>query len=148
MSYDHCITHAAGIVFREDSGKVEYLLVGPKKEKNNEEWLFPKGHIEKKEDPMHAAIREVQEETGIIARLVWPLEKITFKTPKEVVTAQYYLMSFVSEGEPSKSEEKRRQGWFTYQKALTKLTYESNKCLLKDAERLRKDYFSKVLIGK
>jgi 8-oxo-dGTP pyrophosphatase MutT (NUDIX family) len=92
---------------------------------------------------MHAAIREVQEETGVKARLVWPLGRETFKTPKEVVTAQYYLMSFVSPGEPFKSEKERRQGWFTYEDALTKLTHKSNQRLLEDAERLRAAYFKK-----
>lgn len=138
-SYGHDITHAAGIVFRSNGGKVEYLLVGPKEEKREVEWLLPKGHIEKKEDQRQAAIREVQEETGIKARLVWPLGKKTFKTSKEKITAQYYLMSFVSEGEPS---EKRRQGWFTFENALRMLTHKSNKSLLEDAEGLRAAYFN------
>ncbi len=130
MSDSHPVTHAAGIVFRGNGGKVEYLLVGPKKEKPELEWLLPKGHIEKKEDLRQAALREVQEETGVKARLVRPLGIKTFSTLKEKITAQYYLMSFVSEVEPS---EKRRKAWFPFDDALKNLTHKSNKSLLKKA---------------
>lgn len=34
------------------------------------EWFFPKGHLERDESPAEAAVREVQEETGLVVRLV------------------------------------------------------------------------------
>lgn len=53
---------AGAVVFhREASGKIEYLLL-----KHDEKyWNFPKGHIEKGEKLEEAALREVQEETGL-----------------------------------------------------------------------------------
>ncbi len=32
---------------------------------NNDSWSFPKGHIERSEDALAAALREIEEETGI-----------------------------------------------------------------------------------
>jgi ADP-ribose pyrophosphatase YjhB (NUDIX family) len=60
------ITHAGGLVYKLENGRVNYLLVGPKADKPNE-WLLPKGHIENSEEHGDAALREVQEETGVAA---------------------------------------------------------------------------------
>ena len=38
-------------------------------------WLQPGGHIELQEDPNEAALREAQEETGLLVELVNPLPK-------------------------------------------------------------------------
>src|SRR4029079_9950062 len=41
-------------------------------------WSLPKGHIEEGETAEQAAVREVEEETGIIGRVVAPLGTIDF----------------------------------------------------------------------
>ena len=50
---------AGGIVLQKQTGKV--LLV----EQANQTWSLPKGHIDKGEDALDAAIREIKEESGI-----------------------------------------------------------------------------------
>ena len=56
------------LVFREVSGPLEVLLVhpgGPSWEKKDEgAWSIPKGEFEGNEDPLAAAEREFEEETG------------------------------------------------------------------------------------
>lgn len=52
---------AGAIVFRETRGKREYLLL----KSRTGDWEFPKGGVENGEELQQAAIREVQEETGI-----------------------------------------------------------------------------------
>ncbi|OGR85710.1 MAG: hypothetical protein A3J74_10000 [Elusimicrobia bacterium RIFCSPHIGHO2_02_FULL_57_9] len=56
---------AGGLVRR--GGKV--LMVKVCNLKGEEVWTFPKGHVEKGETPMEAALREVEEETGWRCRL-------------------------------------------------------------------------------
>lgn len=52
---------AGFIVFRlTEAGGREYLLLD-----YGRHWDFPKGHLEKGEDDLSAALRELQEETGI-----------------------------------------------------------------------------------
>lgn len=39
---------------------------------------MPKGHIEEEESPEKAAVREVQEETGLVARVLEPLGRTRY----------------------------------------------------------------------
>ena len=127
------ITHAGGFVYKNENGLVKYLLVGPKADEPNE-WLLPKGHIEKGEEDGDAALREVQEETGVAARLLGLVGSTEFTTSKENVHAKYYLMQRLFE---TTRPESRRFGWFAFEEALEKLTHVQNKRLLHEAERRR-----------
>ena len=128
-------THAGGIVYRLHDATPQYLLVGPAIEIAGE-WLFPKGHIDPGEEAADAALREVREETGVLARLITLAGSDEFKVGGEKVHAKYYLMEYLSEVEP---EESRRLGWFDFEQAVTLLTHSANKHILQEAERLRRD---------
>jgi 8-oxo-dGTP pyrophosphatase MutT (NUDIX family) len=54
-------TSAGGVVFRRDGARTLVLLI---RDRHNN-WGFPKGHIERGEEPAQAALREVREETGL-----------------------------------------------------------------------------------
>ena len=54
-------TSAGGVVFRLDGGHAVYLLIRD----SYQNWGFPKGHLETREIPEAAALREVSEETGL-----------------------------------------------------------------------------------
>lgn len=54
-------TSAGGVVYRMQDGRPLYLLIRD----SYKNWGFPKGHIEKGEQPVAAAAREVTEETGL-----------------------------------------------------------------------------------
>jgi len=53
---------SGGIVFRTQGEQRYYLLVYSGR---NKRWGFPKGHIEPGEDENTAALREIEEETGL-----------------------------------------------------------------------------------
>ena len=138
-------THAGGIVFRMKDATVHYLLVGPSKE-NSGEWLLPKGHIEPGEGHGEAALREVREETGVVARLLNVVGRVEFDAPAkeknakskkkivESVRAKYYLMQALLETTPAES---RRRDWFTFTDAHGRLRFENDRRLLSMAEILR-----------
>jgi 8-oxo-dGTP pyrophosphatase MutT (NUDIX family) len=127
------ITHAGGLVYRLENGCAKYLLVGPKVDVQDE-WLLPKGHVEKGEEHSAAALREVREETGVAARLLGFVGSTQFTTGKEPVHVKYYLMQRLFE---TKRSESRRICWFAFEDALEKLPHDQNKRLLCEAERQR-----------
>ena len=65
-------TSAGLILFREASGELEVLLVHPGgpfwSRKDEGAWSIPKGEFEEGEDPLAAARRELEEETGASAQ--------------------------------------------------------------------------------
>ncbi|MDQ2938823.1 MAG: NUDIX domain-containing protein [Acidobacteriota bacterium] len=128
-------THAGGVVYRFQNATLQYLLVGPKHEVANE-WIFPKGHIDPGEESWKAAMREVREETGVLAQVICLAGRDEFQAGDEKVVAKYYLMESFAEVEP---EESRRLGWFNFDEALTLLTHTENKHLLQEAERKRRN---------
>lgn len=76
-------------MYRRPSGSVEVFLVhpgGPYWSKKNEgSWTIPKGEYEPEEEPLDAAIREFQEETGFSAAGPFlPLGSIRQKSGKVV----------------------------------------------------------------
>lgn len=64
-------TSAGLLLFRETSGGLEVLLVHPGgpfwSRKDDGAWSIPKGEFEEGEDPLEAARREFEEETGASA---------------------------------------------------------------------------------
>jgi ADP-ribose pyrophosphatase YjhB (NUDIX family) len=125
-------THAGGMVFRVLGMVAEYLLVGPSNE-NVDEWLLPKGHIKEGETAEQAALREVQEETGVTARIISPLDTIEFKLGDKIIRVNFFLMKFLSQVEPL---EKRRHAWFRFEDAIGRATHAETKALLQKAAKL------------
>ena len=126
-------THSGGVVYRLANGKVEYLLVRPKRGQN--EWVLPKGHIEPGEESEQTAIREVQEETGVVARVIAPLQVTEFEINGHLVRVKFFLMQFVAQ---RASSERRATKWAATRTALAFLTHEQNRELLRSAEDKRR----------
>ena len=125
-------THAGGVVYRRANEKVEYLLVRPKR--GQDEWVLPKGHIEPGEKSKETAIREVQEETGVVARVIAPLQVTEFEINGHLVRVKFFLMQFVAQSLPSETRERR---WAEKRAALVLLTHQQNRELLRSAEQRR-----------
>lgn len=125
-------SHAGGVVFRQVSNQVEYLLVQAKN--NSNEWVLPKGHIETGELMQEAAVREVREETGAWAQVKSVLKESTYAVNGEPVRVQFYLMQAVAEG---RSTEGREHVWLQLEKAVEKATHGESKELLELAEQSR-----------
>ena len=73
---------SAGILlFRQDSGTTEVLLIKPGgpfwRRKDIGAWMIPKGAVEPGETPAEAALREFEEEVGIrLTQVPFPLCKV------------------------------------------------------------------------
>lgn len=124
---------AGGIVFRiTDTGTKEWLITQHSLHKG---WGFPKGiigdviHDEPMED---AALREVQEEGGIAAKIIDPNPvdvHYTYRFEDTLIkkTVYYYLMEYVS-GNPADHDWEVSEALFMTTEAIqTRLTFDSDK---------------------
>ena len=119
---------AGGIVWRRrESPTVEVVLVH---RLSYADWTFPKGKLHTGESEEEAAIREVEEETGLRCRLGAELATTSYADslgrPK---TVRYWAMT-VESGELSATNEIDDARWWPLDEAETLLTYDRDRRLL------------------
>lgn len=129
-------THAGGVVYSAEDGTPRYLIVRPKNGKKDE-WVLPKGHIEKDEHPSVAAVREVGEEAGVFAKIVAELPPISFslKDSSQPTRIRFYLMRKIGEVTLPEKEE-RGIYWAPRDEAIRMLSFDESKALVRRADRI------------
>lgn len=152
---------AGAVIFYKRGKKIEYLLL----HYEAGHWDFPKGHIEKNENPIETAKREVEEETGIKDIEILPDFKdhisYFYRKPKRWIfgrpkdgdgikarlekhrngaifkTVTFYLTQAKTK-EVKLSFEHIGYKWLPYKKALEQLTFNNAKETLKRANKFLK----------
>jgi 8-oxo-dGTP diphosphatase len=120
---------AGGVVYRTD-GKNADLEVVVIHRPAYDDWSLPKGKLKEGETLEGAALREVQEETGLscmIARSLGTLDYIDRRGREKVVW--YWLMRAIG-GTFKPIPEVDRMKWMRFEDALPKLTYDHDRNLL------------------
>ena len=127
---------AGGLVI--DSTGTKGLLIGRRdlKDQTRERllWSLPKGHIEEGETPEQAAIREVQEETGIESEIARELGVIDFwfmaGGNRIHKTVHHYLFKEVCGRLAPQITEVDDVGWFPLNEIIELLAYPDEKKLI------------------
>ncbi len=128
------------LMYRETCGRIEVFLVHPGgpfwARKDDGAWSIPKGEFEDGEDPLEAARREFQEETGSAAlgdfQPMEPLKQPSGKTvyawavqgdadPAELKSNTFSLEWPPRSGRLQEFPEVDRAGWFTIETARRKI---------------------------
>ncbi len=133
---------AGGIVF---NNKGQVLLVGNyKPEKDVNYWGFPKGHPEGKESLKEAALREVEEETGVKAEITRKVDDLKYffywEGEKTFKTVTFYLMKYLSGEVKYEESELSGAGWFSPDEVLEKITFKTEKELFNKAMELSRAF--------
>lgn len=144
MAFQTSTVHAAGgVVFRVEDGHLQVLLIATH---GSRRWSLPKGRLEAGETAEAAAMREVQEETGIYATVVVPLDTVEYfffgqRTHRYHKFVEYFLMSY-ERGElvPQMSEVDAAQ-WCAVPEAVTRLTYPNDRKLVLKGVELWQDHY-------
>jgi len=122
-------THAGCVVFRMDGDERSYLIISSS---TNQHWILPQGHIEydEGESADQAALRELQEEAGILGEIVGSLSQQTFLKKGELATVQNFIVRMTGETEPL---EKRTLRWEKEEAALQTLSFDEAKQVFREA---------------
>ena len=116
------VDRVAAVCYRRVGGSIEFKLV---RTKGGRHWTFPKGHIEKGEEPWTAAQREALEEAGVRGSIVsepfaiFPHEKRGPDGRRVQLTVAAYLLHVESESDTP--EPGRDPTWFPPDQAKQRL---------------------------
>jgi 8-oxo-dGTP pyrophosphatase MutT (NUDIX family) len=129
---------AGGVVYRVEGGRALFLLIRD----SYRNWGFPKGHLEKRELPEAAALREVLEETGLtdlvvraeLATIDWHFR---FRGKLIHKICHFFLM----ESENGATSPQREEGitackWVPIDEALALISYANAREVLQQAAEM------------
>ena len=119
---------AGGIVWRAGGGGVPEVLVVHRPK--YEDWSFPKGKREEGETDEETALREVQEETGLLCHLGPELPGTSYMDRKGRPKAVRYFVMTVVDGEFAPSDEVDEVRWLRLPTARTLLSYDRDRGVL------------------
>ncbi len=134
MATTKIIVSAGGVVARGAPDDPEVLLVATH---GRSRWCLPKGIVESGESPEAAAHREVLEETGVDASLVFHLTRIEYwytvqPRLRHHKFVDFYLFRWLS-GEPRpQTSEVDDAAWFPIGEAVHRASYRSEQDILRD----------------
>jgi 8-oxo-dGTP pyrophosphatase MutT (NUDIX family) len=119
---------AGGVVWRRgEAGAVEIVLIH---RPACDDWSFPKGKLDQGETEAEAAVREVQEETGLRCRLGREIGTSAYRDPKRrPKTVRYWEMT-PTNGTLRPANEIDDARWVPLGEARAALTYEHDRRIL------------------
>lgn len=145
---------AGGIVYRREDGTVKWLVIktaGTKRNgvrsgyRNEAIYKLPKGHLKQGEFLKAAAVREVEEEGKIKAKVITKIGSNNYNivdkaTRKKIIKkVTFFLMEYTEDSRLRyfDAEVVLERAWLPFEEATAKLAYDSEKVLLRKAkERL------------
>lgn len=135
---------AGGVVFRRSGFETEIAIVHVVPEMR---WQLPKGIIDKGETIEDAALREVREESGIVAELLAPIETIEYwftadrngQRRRYHKFVHFFLMRYVSGDTADHDDEVDEARWVTVEDALAMLEFKSERDVVSKAAEIIRD---------
>jgi 8-oxo-dGTP pyrophosphatase MutT (NUDIX family) len=129
-------TSAGGVVYRWSDQGPRFLLIRDA----YAHWGLPKGHLEEGESPEAAALREVEEETGLGGLVLGPpLEVIDwhFRSRRGLIhkKCHFFLIESTSgDAVPQINEGITECLWLTPEEAVERISYDNTREVLRMAE--------------
>lgn len=128
---------AGGVLFRPTgSGGYEVALIRPR---GKGVYALPKGLVEEGEDPMEAALREVEEETGMRGEVVDSLGYVKYyfyskeEDTRYFKLVHFYLMRWTGGRDEDHDWEVEEVEWVPLERAAEVLSYRTEREIAKRA---------------
>ena len=131
---------AGGVVVREGTHGPEVVLASRRTRRGDLAWGLPKGLVEEGEEVEQTAVREVREETGLVAEVRQPLGDISYwfvwddeRVKKRV---SFFLMDATGGDVSDHDHEMEEVRWFALSDADHAATFRSEQEVLRKAAAL------------
>jgi 8-oxo-dGTP pyrophosphatase MutT (NUDIX family) len=133
---------AGGVVYRPSDDGIEIVLASRRTRRGQLAWGLAKGGIEGDESMEDAAVREVREETGLLAEIEASLGETRYFYVWEDVrirkTVHFFLMRHTGGDIDDRDDEMEEIRWFPLERALKRAAYRGERDVLgRAAELLR-----------
>jgi 8-oxo-dGTP pyrophosphatase MutT (NUDIX family) len=126
---------AGAVIYRDTPQGRRFLLLHYVTSKSN--WDFPKGKLEKDEQPIQAAMRETKEETGLSLSFKQGFEQMIqyfYYRGKELVGKNVYFFLAESKKESvTLSKEHIGYAWLAFDDAMQRLSFQNSREVLQKA---------------
>ena len=133
-------TSAGGVVVRRVGDRSEVCLI-LRTRYGRRAWCLPKGHVEAGEDPPTAALREVQEETGLVCEILSPLGTTAYQftepgAPAPFAKTVWFFLMRARAGDLARHDaEALEVRWMALDEALGRATYDSEQRIIEQGKR-------------
>ena len=138
----HKEVSAGGVVYRRVDDGIEVVLASRRTRRGELAWGLAKGGIEEGESHEEAAVREVQEETGLIAEIEASLGETKYfyvwEDTRIRKTVHFFLMRHTG-GDPADHDDEMEEiRWFPLERAMKRAAYRGEREVIgRAAELLR-----------
>ncbi len=132
-----CIRAAGGILERRSSAGIQIAIVHRRRYRDADgrpgDYVLPKGKVRQGETLEQAALREVEEETGGRGRVAGPAFSSEYAVGGVRKVVQFFPMALVEQHPLRDTSEVQEVLWLTPGEALRRLTYETERAVLRQA---------------
>lgn len=131
---------AGGLCVRVEDGTPYVAVIVRRSKGGYFEWCLPKGHLEHRETPAEAALREVREETGIQGKIICHVDTVDYwfscRESRIHKKVHHYLMEYVSgsltvENDPDSEAEEAQ--WIDLRRVDSMLAYPNERKVVRTA---------------
>jgi 8-oxo-dGTP pyrophosphatase MutT (NUDIX family) len=133
-------------VYRRRAGSCAVVLGGRRHQESGILiWTIPKGHVEAGESSADTALREVREETGLVAAIEHPLGDVSYwyarhqksgASERVFKRVRFFLMRYLTGRFADRDDEMDAVHWFSFDEAERKATFENERVLVRRARTL------------
>ncbi|MGH2678912.1 MAG: NUDIX hydrolase [Actinomycetota bacterium] len=131
---------SGGVVYRRAGGGIEVVLASRRTRRGELAWGLAKGGVEQDESLEDAAVREVREETGLLAEIEASLGETRYFYVWEDVrirkTVHFFLMRHLGGDIDDRDDEMEEIRWFPLERALKRAAYRGERDVLGRAAEL------------
>jgi len=124
------VLQAAAIPYRWHGGRLEIAVIT---RRQGETWIVPKGHVEPGETPRQSALREANEEAGLLGRIgPRPCGSYEYHKGREPHLVMVFLLRVTKQLRRWSEDDFRQREWLRLEHAIERVRERGLRHILRD----------------